>query len=146
MKKETSDENVVSNEISREVLDIQRILNKLKIRDKRGRRLEEDGILTKNTEFSIKAMKEILDLPVNIDITEEFKNCLDEILSKPVLKIESKGNAVRYVQWRLEQKITGVFEKKNRVAAMIFQKQKELALNGIVDMNTWNALLENRME
>lgn len=145
MEEETSDENVVSNEISREVLEVQRILNKLKVRDKNGKRLEEDGILTRNTEFSINIMKKILNLPINIDITQEFKICLKEILSKPLLKIGSKSNTVRYVQWRLGEKITGVFEQKTKVAVMIFQKQKGLALNGTVDMNTWNALLENRI-
>lgn len=68
------------------------------------------------------------------------------VISYPTLRRGSKGNKVRYLQYKLLSKlynpgeIDGVFGAKVDNAVKQFQRNNGLTVDGIVGKNTWNAL------
>ena len=73
-----------------------------------------------------------------------YKNTLS--LTYPTLKRGSKGDKVKYLQYKLLSKlynpgeIDGVFGKGVEAAVKRYQKDNDLVVDGIVGKNTWNKL------
>jgi N-acetyl-anhydromuramyl-L-alanine amidase AmpD len=59
----------------------------------------------------------------------------------------SRGDAVKVVQQRLithgynPGPIDGIFGRQTATAVSVFQKARNLRINGVVNLTTWNALL-----
>jgi lysozyme len=85
----------------------------------------------------------------NVDMNH-FNGNLDNLQkllkSRPPLKIGSRGQVVAELQKQLTAKgfkigtADGAFGKNTKAAVISFQKQRQLAADGIVGLNTWTAL------
>lgn len=73
-------------------------------------------------------------------------------LNKSVLKLDDKGESVKWLQWQLNQKganlvVDGIYGKQTTLAVLLFQKDnvdengKPLVCDGIVGKHTINALM-----
>ena len=126
-----------------ELLKIQKSLNTLKILDSTGKRLIEDGIMGEKTISSIKKFQSITGLQVNGLTDLDTMEALVYILDKPLLQFGSRNIiANRYIQWRLNIVIDGIFGNNTKKAVSKYQASKGLKADGIVGNNTWVKLLE----
>ncbi|MEA5595440.1 peptidoglycan-binding domain-containing protein [Rivularia sp. UHCC 0363] len=68
--------------------------------------------------------------------------------SLPVIQRNQKGEAVRFLQQLLlgygfdQVEFQSEFDERTENAVRNFQEQRNLSPDGIVDVNTWNALIE----
>ena len=69
------------------------------------------------------------------------------VMNMKTLRSGSRGTQVKVLQWLLGQNghdagtIDGIFGKKTIAAVRAYQKEKGLAIDGVVGKNTWNKLL-----
>ena len=67
-------------------------------------------------------------------------------LTYPTIRRSSRGNMVKYLQYKLLSKfynpgeIDGIFGARVDTAVRQFQKDNNLVVDGIVGKNTWNKL------
>lgn len=124
------------------VLDIQKILNRLNIRDYKNRLLEEDNIMGPLTESSIRKFQSIMNLNMDGIWGEKTENSAKSILDKPMLLENNKYNIVtRYVQYRIFINIDGIFGPKTKARVVEWQKSNGLIGDGIVGPNTWKEMI-----
>lgn len=122
-------------------LELQRVLNKLKITDGKGNKLAEDGIHGNCTKEATKRLQSILGLAVDGVAGEQAWNAINTILAKPLLKVGSTGIAVRYLQYRVGANYDGDFGWGTNRLVAIWQGQNKLNQDGIVGNNTWLKLI-----
>jgi len=124
------------------LLKLQNGLNRLMILDSTGVKLNEDGIMGGKTVSAIKRFQEITGLKVNGTFDLVTNAALSNILNKPMLKF---GNiniiANRYIQWRLNITIDGVFGNDTEKAVLKYQTQRKITADGIVGIVTWAILV-----
>lgn len=123
------------------VLQLQQLLNRLKVRDLNGQALVEDGIKGPKTTSAVKKFQDICGLAADGDAGSQTLSTINEILAKPLIKVGSRGIAVRYVQFRVGTTQDGIFGMMTRNAVISFQRGNGLARDGIVGPNTWKALI-----
>ena len=124
------------------VLELQKTLNKLKIRDGKGNSLAEDGILGNCTKEAVKRLQNICGLAVDGIAGANTWTAINAILSKQLLKIDSGGIPVRYLQYRVGTTYDGIFGSATKAAVIAFQKNNGLSADGIVGQNTWSKLID----
>lgn len=127
--------------INSKVLELQHALNRLKIRDGKGNALAEDGILGSCTKEAVKRLQSICGLSVDGIAGTNTWNAINIILGKAVIKVGSKGIAVRYLQYRAGAAIDGIFGSNTKATVMNFQKKNGLSADGIVGPKTWSKLI-----
>ncbi|MEM7580265.1 MAG: peptidoglycan-binding domain-containing protein [Cyanobacteria bacterium P01_A01_bin.80] len=72
--------------------------------------------------------------------------------SLPVIQRNQKGEAVRFLQQLLlgygfdKVEFQSEFDQRTENAVRNFQEQRNLSVDGIVGVNTWNALIENTFD
>ena len=124
------------------LLKIQSQLNILNFRDYNGKKLTEDGLMGGKTTFAIKKFQEVTGLKINGIADLDTIAALINILSKPVLKF-GNNNVVanRYIQWRLNLTVDGVYGNYTEKAVLKYQNVKKLKADGIVGPITWAGLI-----
>ena len=121
---------------------IQRALNILNILDSTGKKLTEDGFMGEKTASALKRFQGIVGLEVNGIVDSKTDEALVNILSKPVLEFGNKNSvATRYMQWRLNVTVDGIFGNDTKKAVMAFQTARRLNPDGIVGDITWTKLI-----
>jgi N-acetylmuramoyl-L-alanine amidase len=123
------------------VLDLQRVLNRLKLTDGKGNKLAEDGIIGNCTREATKRLQNVCGLTVDGIAGQQTWNAINAILAKPLLKVGSTGIAVRYVQYRTGTSYDGIFGNGTKAAVVKFQSSNGLSVDGIVGNNTWSKLI-----
>ncbi|MGV8979850.1 N-acetylmuramoyl-L-alanine amidase [Clostridium sp.] len=122
--------------------NFQKELNILYILDSTGKKLVEDGVMGEKTTYVIKKFQQITGLKisgVNDSITE---GALVEILNKPVLKLGNNNVvATRYIQWKLNVTVDGIFGNITEKAVLKYQTAMKLRADGIVGVITWTKLV-----
>ena len=119
-----------------EVLKIQRLLNRFNIKDERGKKLEEDGLISENYNFAVKEFQKITSVK-----EMEIVKTTEMIISKPLIKLGDDNLVVRYLQWFLGINIDGKFDLKTQAEIIKFQSKKLIATDGIVGKETWSKIL-----
>lgn len=127
--------------IDSKVLELQKILNKLKITDGKGNRLEEDGLLGNCTKDATKRLQSIAGIEVDASAGPQTMGVVNEILANPVTKKGTSGIVVRYVQYRVGASIDGSFGPKTEVAVKSWQIKNGLVPDGSVGPNSWSKLI-----
>ena len=124
------------------LLKIQSQLNLLNFRDYNGKKLTEDGLMGGKTTFAIKKFQQVTGLRINGTTDLDTIAALINILSKPVLKF-GNNNVVanRYIQWRLNLTVDGVYGNYTEKAVLKYQIVKKLKADGIVGPITWAGLI-----
>lgn len=121
---------------------IQNGFNILNILDSTGKKLSEDGIMGLKTESAIKRFQGITGLQINGVADLKTNAALVNILSKPMLKFGNNNIiANRYIQWRLNITVDGVFGNDTQKAVIKYQIAKKIKADGIVGIITWAGLI-----
>ncbi|MBU3130509.1 N-acetylmuramoyl-L-alanine amidase [Clostridium tagluense] len=124
------------------LLKMQNGLNILNILDYTGKKLNEDGIMGEKTISSIKRFQGIIGLEINGVNDLKTNASLANILSRPLLKFGNNNIvANRYIQWRLNIIIDGIFGNDTEKAVLKYQTIKKINVDGIVGIITWNGLI-----
>jgi len=101
---------------SDKVLKFQQLCNKLNVKDYEGKALVEDNILGPRTRICIAKM--------------------------PTLKIGASGLAVKFVQGVVNAiRIDGIFGPITKNCVMEYQETKDIAVDGIVGIQTWITMI-----
>jgi len=127
--------------VNTDVLHLQQMLNKLKMRDGKGNKLAEDGIIGTCTKEAVKRFQSICGLTVDGIAGMMTWTAINAIFAKPLLKVSSSGLVVRYLQYRVSTPYDGSFGWNTNRAVAIWQGQNGLGQDGIVGPNTWAKLL-----
>lgn len=122
-------------------LNLQRTLNRLKIRDNNGNALSEDGIMGPRTREAVRKFQSVVGIPVDGIPGPQTMGAINSILSKPMLRNGSRGTAVRYIQFRVDTAIDGIFGSNTKAAVISFQRNNGLSADGIVGPRTWGKLI-----
>ena len=133
------DVNPVPNGI---LLKIQRALNILNILDSTGKKLTEDGLIGEKTTSALKRFQSITGLEISGAADAKIEEALVNILNKPLLGFGNKNSvANRYIQWRLNITVDGIFGNDTKKAVMAFQTSRRIDSDGIVGKITWTKLI-----
>ena len=119
-----------------EVLNIQRFLNRFNVRDQKGQKLDEDGLISENYNFAIREFQRIT------EVNEmEILSTVELIISKPLIVLGDSNLLVKYLQWFLKINIDGKFDLKTQAEVIKFQSKKLIATDGIVGKETWEKII-----
>jgi len=124
-------------------LEVQKVLNRLKIRDKNNKVLVEDGKFGPATGSAISKFHEIMGMASAGQsagaITWKF---IEEVLSQPTLRPNhAQGSAVRYLQFCLGDETDGVYDEATVNKVREFQRRMGLVADGIVGAKTWSKIM-----
>lgn len=121
------------------IADVQKKLNTIKVSDAMGRRLVEDGISGTSTRNAIDKFQSIIGVNKEGKINPQLLEQLNEILSSKVIKRGMiSPNIIRYIQYRIGEKIDGIFGVNTENAVKLWQMQNGLKQDGIIGKETWN--------
>ncbi|MHC5827488.1 MAG: peptidoglycan-binding domain-containing protein, partial [Nostoc sp.] len=121
---------------------LQKALNRLKITDKNGNALVEDGFSGANTKSAVEKFQTIVGVQSTGIADDTTWNAINLILAKRILRPNHAGGAVvRYLQYRLGVDNDGVYGPQTEVAIKNFQKQNGLEADGIVGPTNWQKLI-----
>jgi N-acetylmuramoyl-L-alanine amidase len=124
------------------ILRLQKALNRLKITDRNGKALVEDGFTGANTKSAVEKFQAIVEVPVTGIADATTWNAINLILAKRIIRPNHAGGAVvRYLQSRLGVENDGVYGPQTEVAIKNFQKQNALDADGIVGPASWQKLI-----
>ncbi|MEH2113545.1 N-acetylmuramoyl-L-alanine amidase [Nostoc sp.] len=130
------------NDVDETILRLQKALNQLKITDKNGKALVEDGFTGGNTKSAVEKFQTIIAVqPTGIADTTTW-NAINIILAKRIIRPNHAGGAVvRYLQYRLGVDNDGVYGPQTEVIVKNFQKQNGLDADGIIGPASWQKLI-----
>ncbi|MBG1245087.1 N-acetylmuramoyl-L-alanine amidase [Nostoc sp. NZL] len=124
------------------ILRLQKSLNRLKITDKNGKALVEDGITGANTKSAVEKFQAIVGVQATGIADSATWNAINLILAKRIIRPNHAGGAVvRYLQYRVGVEADGVYGPQTEVAIKNFQKQNGLDADGIVGPASWQKLI-----
>lgn len=127
--------------IDSESLKLQKVLNSLKMKDGKGNPLEEDGVIGTCTKQAIKRFQTICGLTVDGIAGGQTWGVINDILSRPVLEVGSRGVVVRYLQGRIGCSCDGIFGWDTNRHVVIWQGQNFCSQDGIVGPATWSKMI-----
>ncbi|MBU3144930.1 glucosaminidase domain-containing protein [Clostridium sp. CF012] len=127
-----------------EIMIIQRNFNILKIKDSNNKTLVVDGIYGPATISAIKSFQKILGLVQDGVLNENIVASLNEVMNKSLCSIKSNTNkaTIKYIQWRLNISVDGIFGIETLSKIKEFQARNGLEADGIVGKNTWSVFLK----
>lgn len=124
------------------ILRLQKSLNRLKITDRNGRVLVEDGFTGANTKSATEKFQTIAGVQATGIADTATWNAINLILAKRIIRPNHAGGAVvRYLQYRVGIEADGVYGPQTEVAIKNFQKQNALDADGIVGPASWQKLI-----
>ncbi|MEH2267395.1 MAG: N-acetylmuramoyl-L-alanine amidase [Nostoc sp.] len=124
------------------ILRLQKSLNRLKITDKNGKALVEDGFTGANTKSATEKFQTIVGVQSTGIADEATWNAINLILAKRIIRPNhAGGSVVRYLQYRVGVEADGVYGPQTEVAIRNFQKQNGLDVDGIIGPAGWQKLI-----
>ncbi|GAB4173536.1 MAG: N-acetylmuramoyl-L-alanine amidase [Coleofasciculaceae cyanobacterium] len=124
------------------VLDLQKALNQLRIRDDNGKLLVEDGIIGNATRSATRNFQRIVGITETGIAGPTTWLAIEEILAKPILRPNhAAGTTVKYLQYLLKVVVDGIYGSLTASAVEVWQQKQGLTADGIVGPQTWNKLL-----
>lgn len=101
-----------------------------------------DGISGPATKKAIKKFQSIMGLVVDGIAGKNTWEAIQAIYAKSLIKIGSRGYAVRWMQWRIGAVIDGIFGRNTESFVKKFQGAKGIEQDGIVGPATWKELFK----
>ena len=139
-----SKNNTIKKPTKETVMEVQRNLNIIKIKDSNNKVLIVDGICGPATISAIKSFQKILGVIQNGVLSEDIIKALNEIMKKGLCSVKKNSSkvATKYIQWRLNIKVDGIFGNETFTKIKQFQVLNRLVPDGIVGSDTWAVLLK----
>jgi N-acetylmuramoyl-L-alanine amidase len=126
----------------RTVLRLQRALNRLKITDDRGKVLIEDNTIDGQTKLALEKFQEITGIQKTGIAGDTTWSAINQILAKRIIRPNHAGGPiVRYLQYRLNLEIDGIFGSQTEEAIKNFQRENGLTADGIIGPASWQKLI-----
>jgi N-acetylmuramoyl-L-alanine amidase len=123
-------------------LRLQRALNRLKITSKSGKVLIENNINDAETKTAAEKLQSILGLQVTGVVGATTWSAVNQILAKRIIRPNHAGGPVmRYLQYRVNVEVDGVYGSKTEEAIKKFQRQNSLLADGIIGGFSWQKLI-----
>lgn len=124
------------------ILRLQRALNRLKITSKTGKVLVEDNISDVETKTATEKLQNILGIQTTGIVGATTWNAINQILAKRIIRPNHAGGPVmRYLQYRLNVEVDGVYGSQTEEAVKKFQRQNALLADGIIGGFSWQKLI-----
>lgn len=121
------------------VLVLQQRLNRLSIPRPA---LAEDGVSGPKTHGAVQTLERVAGIDVDSGIYgSQCRAAVSRIDARPTLWFGSRGQVVRYLQYRLGIAVDGVFGPQTRAAVTAWQRAHGLAADGVAGPATWASLL-----
>ncbi|NEO86376.1 MAG: cell wall hydrolase [Spirulina sp. SIO3F2] len=133
-----------SGEVTRDeqVLKLQQQLNRLRVRDRNGKVLVEDGLWGSNTASAVARFNDLMAIRSDDSASAATWKALEDIFEKPILRqSHATGKAVRYVQFRIGTAIDGIFGPNTARSVRRWQASVHITADGVVGPQTWSKLL-----
>ncbi|WP_392532946.1 N-acetylmuramoyl-L-alanine amidase [Nostoc sp. C117] len=128
--------------IDKTIQRLQKALNQLKITDKNGKTLVEDGFTGANTKSATEKFQTIVGVQSTGVADTATWDAINLILAKRIIRPNhAGGSVVRYLQYRVGVDPDGVYGPQTEVAIKNFQKQNGLDADGIVGPASWQKLI-----
>lgn len=104
--------------------------------------LAEDGIIGPKSRAATRVFEQVYGLTVDTGIWgPQCEAAYGRVTAEPLLSSGSRGSVVRYLQYRLDIRIDGIFGPQTQTAVRTYQRAHGLAADGIVGPLTWQSLL-----
>lgn len=125
------------------VLQLQKSLNKLKVKDGKGNSLLEDGANGTCTKDAVKRFQSIVGLNIDGVPGTNTWNALNRILAKPLssIKHQPAPEVIKYIQWRVKVTPDGSWGQLTDTAVKRFQSGNGLSADGWIGDQSWSKLL-----
>jgi len=122
---------------------IQGCLNKMKIKDSNNNILVVDGAIGPLATSSINKFQNIIGITPDGLCDQNTLNAINFIMKQPVCSLNSTSDkiAVRYLQYRVNANIDGIYGAKTKMCVIKYQKNNKLVSDGIIGKNSWQFLL-----
>lgn len=121
------------------VLALQQRLNRLGIPRPA---LVEDGVSGPKTRGAVRTLEQVAGIDVDSGIFgPQCERVASAIEARPTLQYGDRGQAARYLQYRLGIAVDGIFGHDTDVAARAYQSAHGLDADGIVGPVTWHSLI-----
>lgn len=133
-----------SGEVTRDeqVLKLQQQLNRLRVRDRNGKVLVEDGLWGPNTASAVARFNDLMAVRSDDSASAATWKALEDIFEKPILRqSHATGKAVRYVQFRIGTAIDGIFGPNTARSVRRWQASVHITADGVVGPQTWSKLI-----
>ncbi|MBD2196327.1 MULTISPECIES: N-acetylmuramoyl-L-alanine amidase [Calothrix] len=124
------------------VLRLQKALNQLKITDRNGKPLVEDGVAGSATSSAVTKFQKIIDIAETGTANKATWDAINLILARRIIRPNHAGGPViRYIQYRLGVEVDGIYGPQTEAVVKNFQKQNGLVADGIIGPASWQKLL-----
>lgn len=124
------------------ILRLQRALNRLKITDNKGKVLIEDNTIDVQTKFALEKFQEIVGLQKTGIAGNTTWSAINQILAKRIIRANHAGGpVVRYLQYRLNLEIDGIYGPQTEDVIKKFQRENGLTADGIIGPASWQKLI-----
>lgn len=125
-----------------QVLKLQQQLNRLRVRDRNGQALVEDGLWGAKTASAVARFNDLMALRSDDSASAATWKALEDIFEKPILRqSHATGKAVRYVQFRIGTAIDGIFGPNTARSVRRWQASVHITADGVVGPQTWSKLI-----
>jgi N-acetylmuramoyl-L-alanine amidase len=133
----------INMEINNDIMWIQKVLNRLKITDDKGKTLVENGINNENTKQAIRKFQWITNAEITGIVENNTRFRINEILDRPLIssKIQNHTFAIMFVQYIVDVNKNGIFDNETLESVKEWQKKNNLKPDGIIDLDDWNVLI-----
>jgi len=122
-------------------LTIQKVMNRLQMRDGKGNALVEDGIMGTCTREAIKRFQSICNFEIDGIAGDWTWGAINYITEKHLLSVGNSGSAVRYVQFRVGTEYDGIFGANTKEAVCQWQAHHNCSPDGIVGNKTLDTMI-----
>ncbi|MBD2136415.1 N-acetylmuramoyl-L-alanine amidase [Anabaena sp. FACHB-1237] len=140
-----SSSNIIPNPADNKdtsILRLQKALNSLKITDRNGKPLVEDGSVGPATSSAVQKFQKIVGIIPAGTANQSTWNAINEILAKRVIQgTHASGVIIRYLQYRVGADPDGIYGPKTEAAIKRFQQQNGVTADGIIGSMTWQKLI-----
>jgi peptidoglycan hydrolase-like protein with peptidoglycan-binding domain len=140
---ESKNEDKLKSNIVEDIKYVQKSLNLMNIKDVDNNVVKIDDTYGPMTISAVKNFQRVAGLLVDGRCGPKTMATINEIMKKPICSMKNIENktTIRYLQWRLNINIDGVFGNETFGKVKEYQIKNKLVADGVVGQDTWGVLL-----
>lgn len=132
-----------NSDTSENIKYFQNCLIKMKIKDINNNILVMDGLSGILTTSVVKKFQKIIGITSDGICGSTTLDAIKIIMNKPICSINNTSNklAIRYLQYRVDTNIDGIYGSVTKSCVEKYQKNNKLVIDGIIGKSSWQCLL-----